>query len=95
MATRGVGRLVGICLAIAIGFGEARVPAEGADAKTLAEQVVVRRTQYGVPHIEGQSLEAAAFGFGYCQAEDHLLNIMRGFLGARSELAAHFRPRQE
>ena len=56
------------------------------------EQVQIRRTQYGVPHITGESLEAAAFGFGYCQAEDHLLNIMRGILGTRGTLAETFGP---
>ena len=75
-------------MAIAIGLSSGAIrPRRAADAKTLAEQVQIRRTQYGVPHIQGESLEAAAFGFGYCQAEDHLLNIMRGILGARGELA--------
>ena len=54
---------------------EAKAPAE---AKPLAARVQIRRTQYGVPHIQGETLEAAAFGFGYCQAEDHLINVMRG-----------------
>ncbi|MEX2315575.1 MAG: penicillin acylase family protein [Pirellulales bacterium] len=66
--------------------------AYAADAKTLAAQVQIRRTQYGVPHIQGDSLEAAAFGFGYCQAEDHLPNVMRGIIGVRSQLAASFGP---
>ena len=55
--------------------------------RSWRRQVQIRRTQYGVPHIQGESLEAAAFGFGYCQAEDHLHNILRGILGARGELA--------
>lgn len=66
----------------------------GADeaAPKLAQQVTIRRTQYGVPHIQAETLEAAAFGFGYCQAEDHLDEIMRGILGVRSELAMNFGP---
>jgi acyl-homoserine-lactone acylase len=67
-------------------------PAEAADGKTLASQVQIRRTQFGVPHIKGDSFEAAAFGFGYCQAEDHLTNILRGVLDARGELAENFGP---
>ena len=66
--------------------------AVAADAKTLVSQVQIRRTQYGVPHIQGETFEAAAFGFGYCQAEDHLLDIMRGVLGVRGELSLHFGP---
>jgi acyl-homoserine-lactone acylase len=80
--------LAGMAALVAIGGARAAA----ADAKTLAEQVTIRRTQYGVPHIEGQTLEAAAFGFGYCQAEDHLINILRGILGVRGGLAATFGP---
>ncbi|MEX2113067.1 MAG: penicillin acylase family protein [Pirellulales bacterium] len=66
--------------------------AVAADGEALARQVTIRRTEYGVPHIQGETLEAAAFGFGYCQAEDHLQNIMRGVIGARGELAITFGP---
>ena len=64
--------------------------AGAADAPELAEKVEIRRTAYGIPHIKGDTLEAVAFGFGYSQAEDHLLNIMRSILRARGELAKHF-----
>ncbi|MGD9723755.1 MAG: penicillin acylase family protein [Pirellulales bacterium] len=76
----------------------AEAPARDAatnDAHPLAQQVTIRRTQYGVPHIQGDSLAAAAFGFGYCQAEDHLPSILRGILGARGQLAATFGPDQD
>ncbi len=59
-------------------------------AEGLAKQVEIRRTQFGVPHIKADTLEAVAFGFGYCQAEDHLLNIMHSILRARGELAQNF-----
>ena len=52
--------------------------------------VEIRRTEYGVPHIQGETLEAAAYGFGYCQAEDHLPNILHGMIGARGQLAETF-----
>ncbi|MBI3838552.1 MAG: penicillin acylase family protein [Planctomycetia bacterium] len=84
-----IGWLVLLAIAVqALAIGSARA----ADTKTLAQQVQIRRTQYGVPHIQGETFEAAAFGFGYCQAEDHLANIMRGVLGARGELALAFGP---
>lgn len=56
-------------------------------APPLAEQVVIRRTDFGVPHILAQSEAAAAFGFAYCQAEDHLPTILIGLAAARGELA--------
>jgi acyl-homoserine-lactone acylase len=68
---------------------------KGADSEELAKQVKIRRTQFGVPHIEGPTFEAAAFGFAHCQAEDHLENILRGILGARGELAENFGPGED
>ena len=61
-----------------------------ADSADLASQVTIRRTEYGVPHIKADTLEAVAFGFGYCQAEDHLENVMHSMLRARGELAVNF-----
>ncbi len=83
---------LGTILAIAAFAAVDLRPARGADAKTLASRVEIRRTQYGVPHIQAETLEAVAFGFGYCQAEDHLPGILRGIVGVRGELAATFGP---
>src|SRR5437870_4628927 len=52
---------------------------------SLAEQVTIRRDAFGVPHILAKTEEAAAFGFGYAQAEDHCEEIARGFVSARGE----------
>jgi acyl-homoserine-lactone acylase len=56
----------------------------------LAEQVTIRRDTFGIPHILAKTEEAAAFGFGYAQAEDHCLEIARGFISARGENAKYF-----
>lgn len=61
-----------------------------AGAEQLAQQVEIRRTEYGVPHITAENYKALGFGFGYCQAEDHLHSIMRLIIAARSELAKNF-----
>ncbi len=55
----------------------------------LANQVEIRRTEYGVPHIKAETLEAAAFGLAWCQAEDHAVTIMELMLTARGEFAKH------
>jgi len=60
------------------------------DPETLARQVTIRRTEYGVPHILADNYRALGFGFGYAQAEDHLHSIMRLILAARGELSQHF-----
>ncbi len=56
----------------------------------LSNQVMIRRTEYGVPHILADNERAAGFGMGYVQAEDHCQTIMRHILSARGELAATF-----
>jgi len=69
---------------------EAETSAVRAGDQDLASQVTIRRDHYGVPHILGQTEEAAAYGHGYVTAEDHILTLARLFLKARSEESAHF-----
>ncbi len=61
-----------------------------ATQKSLAEQVMIRRDSFGIPHILAETEEAAAYGFGYAQAEDHCVQIAQGFVGARGESAKYF-----
>lgn len=56
----------------------------------LASQVLIRRDRFGIPHILGETEEAAAFGFGYAQAEDHAVEIATRLVGGRGEEAKHF-----
>jgi acyl-homoserine-lactone acylase len=60
------------------------------DPDALAAQSVIRRDSFGIPHILAQSEEAAAFAFGYAQAEDHAAEIGRRYLAARGQGARHF-----
>src|SRR5262249_15473386 len=88
--------LVIIVLSIAtlLVFGDMRHSTSSARPSSreadLSTQVTIRRDKYGVPHILGQSEEAAALGQGYATAEDHCLEIARLYLKARSEEAAYF-----
>lgn len=59
---------------------------------TLAQHVTIRRDTLGIPHILADSEEAAAFAFGYAQAEDHAVEIGRRFVAARGEAARVFGP---
>src|SRR4051812_31103923 len=55
----------------------------------LAKCVTIYRDPYGVPHIVGDTEEAAFFGYGYAQAEDHLERMMlqyRDTQGRRAEV---------
>lgn len=58
-------------------------------AGALSDQVAIRRDTYGVPHILAQTEEAAAYGMGYAQAEDHGLEVARRFISARGEEARY------
>ena len=59
-------------------------------ADRLAEQVVIRRDTFGIPHILADTEPAAAFGFGYAQAEDHAVEIATRLIAARGEAAKVF-----
>ena len=54
------------------------------------DRVLIRRDTFGIPHIFAETDEAAGFGLGYAQAEDHLEILARRFLEARGEAARTF-----
>lgn len=55
----------------------------------LARDAVIRRDRYGIPHIHARSEEAAAYAFGYAQAEDHGALIVRRLIAARGQEAKY------
>ena len=56
-------------------------------ATASAQQAVVYRDEYGVPHIYGDTAAAASYAFGYVQAEDHLSQMRQNYLAAAGRLA--------
>jgi acyl-homoserine-lactone acylase len=69
-------------------------PALASSDADLAEQVEIRRTSFGVPHILADNLKAAFFGMAYCQSEDYGERIVEGLVRARGELALHLGNKQ-
>ncbi|MCA9436579.1 MAG: penicillin acylase family protein, partial [Candidatus Omnitrophica bacterium] len=55
--------------------------------ENLANQVTIRRTEYGVPHILGETEKAAAFGFAWVQCEDHFPLVYQSVVRGRSEMS--------
>jgi acyl-homoserine-lactone acylase len=53
-------------------------------------EAAIRRTSYGVAHIEAADLGSLGFGEGYAQAEDHLCSIADQVVRARGERAKYF-----
>jgi acyl-homoserine-lactone acylase len=65
-------------------------PSQSETPMAYSDQVTIRRDTYGVPHILGKTEEAAAFGLGFAQAEDHAVEIARRLVSARGEGAKYF-----
>ncbi|MFK7995748.1 MAG: penicillin acylase family protein [Granulosicoccus sp.] len=55
-------------------------------------QATIRRTTNGVPHISSDTLEGAAFGAGFAQAQDNVCLLAESFVKARGERAKYFGP---
>ena len=49
--------------------------------------VDILRDEYGIPHIYGDDLPAALYGFGYAQAQDHLSIMLVHYLAADGRLS--------
>ncbi len=56
-----------------------------ATAQNVADQVIIRRTAYGVPHIKADNMQAAGYALAYVQLEDYGRGIAEGIVRARGE----------
>lgn len=61
-------------------------------AERMAARVEIVRTEYGVPHIVAEDLEAMGFALGYVQSEDYGASIAVGMVATRGALARHLGP---
>ena len=64
-------------------------PQSADSAIPLPERVEIHRTEYGVPHILADDLEAMGFGLGYVQSEDYGASIAVAMVTSRGTLARH------
>jgi acyl-homoserine-lactone acylase len=58
-------------------------------ALELSDQVIIRRTEFGVPHIYADNFKAAGYAMGYVQMEDYGERVAELLLKARGEWARH------
>lgn len=61
----------------------------------LAEQVTIRRTDHGVPHIQAENIKAASFAMGYVQMEDYGEPVAEGLMKARGNWSLQQQPEAE
>jgi acyl-homoserine-lactone acylase len=52
----------------------------------------IRRTSFGIPHIEASDLASVAFGDGYAGAQDHLCSLADQVVRLRGERSRYFGP---
>ena len=55
----------------------------------LESRVEIVRTEYGIPHIMAEDLEAMGFGLAYVQSEDFGASVAIGLLQSRGTLARY------
>ncbi len=60
------------------------------EAATAGYKARIRRTSFGIPHIEAANLASLGFGEGYAQGEDHLCTIAEQVIEARGQRAKYF-----
>ena len=53
----------------------------------IHEDIVIRRTDYGVPHIKASSLHDVALGLAWCELEDYGERVVYALLAARGDAA--------
>jgi acyl-homoserine-lactone acylase len=79
--------LLATCFAALLAGCATTARQQPAPSHPLAQQVEIRRTVHGVPHIRAENLQAAAFALAWVQIEDHGEGIIRGMNTARGRAA--------
>ena len=82
-------RHVGACAVLIASAGSLAAQPTGR-AADLANQVEIRRTTHGVPHIKAENLTAAAYALAWVQLEDYGPRVAMGLLRARGEMGRFF-----
>lgn len=77
---------------VLIAFASLAVALPGASEASGPYQATIKRTTYGIPHIEGDSWGDLGFGVGYTFAEDNLCVMADTFTTVNAERARYFGP---
>jgi acyl-homoserine-lactone acylase len=55
-------------------------------------EVKIRRTAFGIPHIQARSLEGAGFGYGYAFAQDNICTMAETYVTVDGQRSRYFGP---
>ena len=58
-------------------------------AQSIADDVTIRRTEYGVPHILANDFKSVAFGLAYAECEDRGEKVITPLIMARGVYAKY------
>ena len=83
-------KIVAILLLLAVIFSSAFVFYNYLLKDRRERKVSIIRDVYGIPHIYGESDKDVMYGFGYAQAEDHLLDMILNYLTATGRLSEFY-----
>src|SRR3972149_2588049 len=81
-----------------------QIPVDSAPAAAVAARVEIIRTEYGIPHIYAQDLQAMGFGLAWVELEDYgpvtALNLVKargeyGFYTGRDSIGGDFSARDD
>ena len=73
--------------------GQPGAPTEAKGAKGKAGlSATIRRTRYGVPHIEARGFRGLGFGYAYAFAEDNICTIADSYVTVSAERSRYFGP---
>jgi acyl-homoserine-lactone acylase len=86
----GNGALLALLLAACGSSGAHEEPQPNPDDQHHAPDIVIRYTEYGIPHVRAANYRELGFGQGYAQARDNLCKIERGMLEFKGEASRHF-----
>ena len=80
--------LILIAVAVISPFAGSSLAAKGGNRG----EATIYRDEYGIPHVFGGSLEDAAYGVGYAQAEDRLEELLKNYRRANGTMSEVFGP---
>ncbi len=82
--------LVSACAPRAGADAQAPTPRPVATAPDLSDRVEIVRTEYGIPHIFAEDVEAMGYALGWVQAEDYGETLIRSLIENRGEMGRTF-----
>lgn len=93
----GVIGVVCMCLAAVPAGAVARAPHKplhlrSHSSQSAGLQAVIRRTAYGIPHIESNTLAGAGYGYGYAFAEDDICTMAADYVTVDAQRSKWFGP---